>query len=237
VKNLVTIIALFLCSASALAEPHRSSVIVLPVTIIHGAGSAWIGESVERSLQADLRNASIAHPGGIAMDDPAAIASIAHNASADYVVQGGVQIVADQVRLSAKVFDGAGKSIGAGKATGDLRHLFDLEDSVADQIRDLIDKTTAAKHPATTPIPAIQESGPIRIAPAQVLPIGTVPESYSSTALRDGRDRYIYQVPYYGCFGPYGCGGYGYGGFGGFGCFGGVFNGSYSTGGNHALAW
>ena len=240
VKTFVAIIALLICSASTFAEPRHSAILLLPVTVINGAGSEWVGQSVQQSLQTDLHNASIAHTAALAMDDSDAIARIARNASADFVVGGQVQIAADQVRLTATVFNHAGASIGAAKATGDMRHLFDLEDALADQIRNDIDRSAAAQQPITTPIPVIQSSGPIRIAAPKALPIGTVAVSYTSTALRDGRDRYIYQLPFYGCFGGYG---YGYCGLGCYGCggfccgFGGVFNGSYSTGGTHSLPW
>lgn len=226
----LTIIALLTCSANARAGSHQPVILLLPFTVLNG--SAWIVDSVQQSLQADLRNSSIAHAPAAAVDDSAAIARIAHNASSDYVVLGHVQIIDDQVRLTASVFNDAGTSIGVAKTTGDLRRLFDLEDVLADQLRDAIAKTTAAKQAVSTAIPEVQGSGPIRMTSAKALPLGTVPQTYSTTALRDGRDRYLYQVPFYGCWGY---GGFGLGGFG-FGC-GGVFNGSYSTGGQHALAW
>lgn len=221
-------------STNLFADPHQPRVLLLPVRIINGTGSEWIGESVQQSLRADLHDASIAHPDAAIADDTAAIARIAHSASADFIVQGQVQIAEDQVRLTASVFNNAGTSAGSAKATGDLHHLFDLEDDLSRQIRDSIRSATVAKRPITTPIPTVQGSGPIRVAAAPALPIGTVPESYSSAALRDGRDRNIYQVPSYGCFG--GWEPYGYCGFGGCG-WGGVFNGGYSTGGGHSLAW
>ena len=199
---------------------------------------------MQQSLQTDLRNSSLSHAIAPAIDDAASIARAAHAASVDFVVEGNIQIVDDQTRLTASLFNKDGLSIGSAKATGDVHRLFDLEDALADQLHDGLRKATRAI--PTTPIPAVASSGPIRIAPAASLPIGSVPESYTSAALRDGRDRYIYQVPFYGCFGGYGCGGYGSGGCGyGYGSFGGLgsfgipagFNGSGSGGGSHSLAW
>jgi TolB-like protein len=205
--------------------------------------SAWVSESVQQSLQADLRNAVVSHAGAVEMDDAEAIARVAKNAGVDEVVSGHIQVIGDRVRITASLCNSAGALVGTGKATGALDHLFDLEDALADQIRDGLAKAASAKHPITTPIPDMPTAGPLVMAPAKSYPIGTVPAAFTSAALQDGRDRYIYQVPYYGC-----CGGWGYGcayggwAFGGFGCgWGaggcGVFNGSYSTGGQHSLAW
>jgi len=235
VKTFIAIIALFVCATSALAQSRQPSILLLPFTTINAGGAtgatAGIADSVGQSLQADLRNATISRNTG-------------GKSSADFVVSGNIQLAGDQVRLIATVVDRAGNTIATAKATGDLRHLFDLEDALADQIREGLARVASAKHPITTPIPDMPTVGPLIMAPAKTYPIGTVPESYSSVALRDGRDRYIYQVPYYGCWGGWGCGACGYGGwgFGGFGCgwgggWGGVFNGSYSTGGHHSLAW
>ena len=210
----------------------------MPVTAVGAAGREWVGPAVQQSLQADLRNASIFHGSQTPPDDSATIAKMAHDESVDYVVEARAQIAEDQVRVTDLVFDNSGHSIGSAKATGELRQLFDVEDTLAEQIRNSISKSIVATHPITTPIPAVQGSGPIRMGVAKALPIGTVPESYSSAALLDGRDRNIYQVPLYGWFGPCGYGLYGCYGFGGFGCgIGGVFDGGYSTGGGHSLAW
>jgi TolB-like protein len=242
VKPLIAIIASLVLATTAHAEPSHPTVLLLPFTIINGTGSEWVGDSVQQSLHADLKNSVIGHSASNIADDPAAIARIAHNASVTFVVGGQVQIVENQIRLTATLFNNTGATIGTAKATGEMRKLFDLEDTLADQIHENLVASIRTRL-ASTPMPTVESSGPIRIAAAKSYPIGTVPVSYSSAALRDGHDRYLYQVPYYGCFGcgGYGCGGYGgYGsfGFGGFGFgIGGVFNGSYSTGGGHSLAW
>jgi TolB-like protein len=217
---LIAIIALFVCATSVLGQSRQPSIALRPFATINASGAAWIGNSVVQSLQADLRNATISR------------------SAADFVVSGNIQVIQDQVRLIATVVDRTGATVTTAKATGDLRHLFDLEDSLANQIRDGLARVAIAKHPVTTPIPDMPTAGPLVMTPAKTYPIGTVAQSFSSPALRDGRDRYIYQVPCYGCWGGwgYGCGWGGYGcGWGGFG--GGVFNGSYSTGGQHSLAW
>ena len=165
-------------------------------------------------------------------------ARMAQNAGAGYVVGGNVQVVGEQVRITATVVDRSGAAIGSAKVTGESRKLFDLEDGLADQIRDDISASRARQHVLTTPVPTVQSSGPIRVAQQPSVPLGTVPVQYSSSALRDGRDRYIYQVPVYGCYGEYGFGAWGCYGLGGFCCGrGGVLDGGYSTGGTHSLAW
>jgi TolB-like protein len=242
VKNIVAIIAALFFSTNAFADAHHPAILLLPWTIASPGASDWIGESVQQSLKADLHNASIAHPSAAPVDDPASIARLAHNASVDFVVEGHVQVIEDQLRLTATLYDSAGHSVITAKSTGALRRLFDLEDALADQIRDGLHQATAKARPITTPIPTIQSAGPIQMAQPKVLPIGTVPESYSSAQLRDGRNRFIYQVPTYGYFGGWGYGGWGNGGFGyaGYGIggnFPGVVDGGYSSGGTRTLAW
>jgi TolB-like protein len=228
-------VGLALCSTNVFAETHRPKILVLAFPTIGNGNSAWVSQSVQQSLQADLRNASVSHAAAVEMDDAAAIARVAKNAAVDDVVKGHLQVVGDQIRLTASLCDSAGAVIGTAKATGTLDHLFDLEDSLADQLGDAVAKEVAAKRVATTPIPVVDAVGPLVVTPAKAVPIGTVPVAYGSEAIRDGRDRYIYQAPYFGGYGSgFGACGIGFG-FGGWG--GGVFNGSYSTGGGHSLAW
>jgi TolB-like protein len=230
-------IAVLAYSTQAMAASHQPSVLLLPPTMINAAGQEWVGDSLQQSLQADIHHASVAHAAAPAADDSAAMARLARNASVDWLVQTHVQFAVDQIRLTATVFNDTGKPIGAAKATGDLRHLFDVEDALAEQIADVLGKARAASHPITTPIPVVEGSGPLKVGAPQVMPIGTVPVAYSSEAMRDGHDRYIYQVPVYGCYGGCGYGGFGYCGYGFGGGYGGFSGVGYSTFGGHGLAW
>jgi hypothetical protein len=86
-----------------------------------------------------------------------------------------------------------------------------------------ISHASAGPRQPVGPIPEMPSVGPLQVAPPRELPLGVVPYQSTSAALQDARDRYLYQVPEYGCFGDchggygFGLGAFGYGGFGGCG--------------------
>jgi hypothetical protein len=226
-----------------LAESRSAHVVLLPPTLINSAGSDWVSDSLLQSLQADLHHATFAHVSAPIATDADALAKLAHNAAADYLIQPHAQFSTDSVRLTAEIYNDAGQQIGSAKTTGEMKRLFDVEDAMAGQLQEIVDRAAAMKHPTTAPAPTVSSVGPLMVSPiAAVVPVGTVPVAYSSQALRDGRDRSLYQIPVDGCLGYGGFGPYGYFGFGGacgYRC-GGIpanFNGASSAGGAHTLSW
>ncbi len=215
----------------AAAEPIR--VIVLPFSdgATHENDSICAG--VQSSLVADLPHASAATSAS-GLEQSADAARAARSAGAQYVVMGQLQRIDSQVRLTAQLFDAGGQPIGAAKESGDLHELFTLEDKLAFDLRDSI-RSVVQSHRANTPMPTVASIGPLKFAPQPLLPVGTVPVSYTNQRLRDGAERNIYNTPYYEYDGfGFGCGGFGgglgcFGGFGGFGFGGGGVG--FATGG------
>lgn len=163
--------------ASAADGPPR--VMVLPFEEISANPSqGWIGQAISQSIVAELSQLRMIAPA--AGDRQTSVAdralAAAQAGGADYVVLGGYQLLDPQLRITGQVIAvDSGEVIGGLKATGTVRDLFGMQDSLAAQtkriLRAAVEPTPAdssASPPASTDQPAayrpVESSGPIRIS-------------------------------------------------------------------------
>jgi TolB-like protein len=208
--SLVGSVILVAASAS-LAAPAEMRVVVLPFSTSATQDGGSIGVGIQSSLLADLPHASA---GSVEsnLDPTKDVVALAQARHATYVVAGQVQRVDSSLRITAQLLDANGQTVGSAKESGDVHDLFQLEDKLAFDLRDSI-RSVERSHHALQPMPTIASAGPIRFAPQPLLPVGTVPVTYTSQKLRDGQQRNIYNYPFYECDG-FGCAGFGFGGCG-----------------------
>lgn len=206
----------------------RPGVVVRPFETLSGKPEdAWIGRSVQQTLIADLtkaRDLRLLDAG----DDR-------------YSIAGQVHVSGDDVRITGHITDTrANRNLGVLKITGSRDDLFAMQDELAEQARDRLERagviqTAQARYPDDAgPPPPIEPSGPL----ATGMPHQSVEQrfnsifrrldgwyDYSNYRLSSVYDRYYfysgYQIglpsfaPIYGRGGYYGPRyyGYGYGGY------------------------
>jgi TolB-like protein len=210
---------------------------LLPFHAVGQSGdNAWIAEAIEEDLSHDLsRNAAI-HVIRPATTQPLAAAdglAAARDANAQRLISGSYQVNDDQLRITGEVIDvSQAQPVGEIKATGGVRDLFQLEDSLAMQLWHILPQPTqqtAANDIQVTPLEDFVNSQP---AAPQVAP-SPVYDTEPAYVPSDGGNSY-------GDFGygyPYGYGwpAFIYGGFGqGFGHRG-RFGGGGGGGGFHPM--
>ena len=215
---------------TAPAEPV--SVMLLPFhAVAPDNQNAWISSAIDEDLAHDLsRNRAIrlirpATTQPLAVPDELAAA---RDVNAQRVVSGSYQVVDDQLRITADVRDPAQSQPVAGvKATGQVRDLFRLEDSLAMQLwHDLPqdDQASAADFQVT---PLDDNVSTQAAAPPMVYQdISPAPDIYPDTGFAPVDSGYPYANYGYGY--PYGGFGYPlfiYGGYRGY--HGGGYHGGY----------
>jgi TolB-like protein len=192
---------------------HPSIVRLMPFHAV-GATSdnAWISQAIDEDLAHDLsRNHSIrvvrpattepSVPAPNAADTPGSL-------KADQVISGSYQVVDDQLRITAEVTDqNETQPVGEAKATGRVRDLFQLEDSLATQLWHVLPQPSepaVASDFQVTPLEDYVASQQNSTAPPTVI---YEPAPNDAAASPD------YGVaPYTGAYDyPYGPYGYGYG--------------------------
>src|SRR5438128_4793698 len=115
-------LALLLATTSVMAETAR--VFVAPFTDSTNHAD-WINKSVRQSLADELALTR-------------SIEVIDRQEGAQYIVSGTIQRVGGELRVSGRVQDAGGKSVGGFRATGAQRQLFALEDSIAAQVKQIV---------------------------------------------------------------------------------------------------
>jgi TolB-like protein len=222
------------------APAQQVSVMLLPFHAVTPNGeNAWISSAIDEDLANDLsRNRAIrlvrpATTQPLAAPDELAAA---RGANAQRVVSGSYQVVEDQLRITADVRDPSqAQPIAEVKATGLVRDLFRLEDSLAMQLwHDLPqapeqapDQAAAADFQVTPLDDNVNVQG---TAPAVVIDppdVAAAPDVYPDSAIAPFDSAYPYADYGYGY--PYGfgvplfIGGAGYHGY-----HGGSFHGHYT---------
>ena len=171
------ILALFAIAPSisngsrAFAQPRstaaatREQAAVLPFINISGdSADDWIGTGIAESLAADLNGAGVAAARAeaasvprsteIGLGAPDAILEAGRTLRASRIVTGAYQRIGDRLRITARVFDaGTGTLVHAVTVDGALGDLFDVQDRVAGQIREVL--APDDRRAATTPAPAM----------------------------------------------------------------------------------
>lgn len=222
-KPMKIVIALLMSLASASAQtapvtPPATGTKAL-VLLFEGLGTQaseqFIGKTLQQGVVADLSRSSLQASASdkSALANDAAI-QLGREASARYVVSGSYQVVNNEVRINGQVLDViSGNSLGGLKATGNVRDLFALEDTVAEQAKYAIAPPSATTRPAPVafnpqPPISIQVNSPVTTTIDQTAtpqPDRMQPQPYASG--------YPYGYPYgsgYGYGYPYG-NPYGYG--------------------------
>jgi serine/threonine-protein kinase len=132
----------------AAAEPRTFRVAVLGfANITRGPEDDWLGTGVAETLAADLKDAAgvtviarerlleAARRLGLAEADEARGRELGHAVDADYVVGGGYQRLADQVRLTARITDvRRGVVAHTVKLDGTMASIFGLQDRLAAEV-------------------------------------------------------------------------------------------------------
>ena len=146
-------------------------VLVTPFTALHvEKGQQWIPQAVVDNLVADLGRGQMYRPiftqSHVIVEDNATAARLAKVAATPMVIRGAVQVVDDQVRLTAQLIESdSGETLQYAVATGSPNDMLKLEDSLAAQLQGREPATAAA-----TTMTAAATSAPATTAAAAVTP-------------------------------------------------------------------
>lgn len=121
-------------------ETNGVAVLVLPFQPVaqDERPAAWIGEAISETLTSDLSvdGRLDVSTGDAPAADAEAAADAGKQARAAFVVFGSYQKIDGQLRITGRILDVAKGEVTAGaKATGPVRDLFALQDSLADQVQ------------------------------------------------------------------------------------------------------
>ncbi len=199
------------------AWSEQATVVLIPLKpLAETSNTAWIAEGIAQNLLNELGRFAYARPmvlkDQVPVGTPEDAASVGKMAAAKYALFGSYQLSETEIRITAQVVkvDG-GKMIGAIRATGAMRDLFSLEDSIADQLKRVL-KTELAPEPAAAAAPAQP------VQPPAIQPNGPLPnpqdqrdqELIDRARMRFDNPDYWYNRYNYGYPSYYGYYGYGY---------------------------
>jgi TolB-like protein len=123
-------------------------VLVMPFKPLGDAGPDWVAKAVQDNLVTDLSAARM-HPTAAAkpLDDNIAASAAGKSAASRFVIVGTFQPADGLLRFTGQILDvSSGQSLAGLSATGSLRDLFSLEDSLSQQtIRAILNQTNPAK--------------------------------------------------------------------------------------------
>jgi TolB-like protein len=210
-----------------------TTVVLLPFRAVgQTADNAWISQAIDEDLAHDLsRNGAIrllrpstTQPAGDGLQ-------AARDASAQRLISGSYQVVDDQLRINAELIDvNSAQPLAQAKATGRIRDLFQLEDSLAMQLWHNLPQgqgQVAADEFRVTPL---QDDQVVSSSP-EIYEPQPAPQVYDTAP--DYGPSYDY-TPYDSVY-PYGGYGYGFGFplfiYGGYGYQRGGYHGHYGGGG------
>jgi TolB-like protein len=122
--------------------PGDPSILLLPFTTIPAnTSSDWIGPAIQQNLLNELARAKVIQPllppaAQTPIADPAAATQAAKAAGSTFVLYGSYHLNDGSLRITGQVLESAtGRHVGAVKATGTLRDLFALEDTLGEQLK------------------------------------------------------------------------------------------------------
>jgi TolB-like protein len=157
--------------ATATTAPSATvagDVLVAPFKPLGDAGPDWVAKAVQENLVTDLSAARF-HPATAekAFDDNTAAVNAGRVASARFVVVGTIQPGDGLLRFTGQILNvNTGQSVAGITATGSVRDLFALEDSLSQQ---------AIRAIATQATPVAQQqpgaAQPVAVAPVAVVPV------------------------------------------------------------------
>ncbi len=121
------------------AANARPTALILPFAPVGPSDRDWIGKGVQQDLAAELIRTTrlrVATPSNVPpVSDPETALKIARDANSTFVIFGQFQVMETTVRITGQVMETAtGQTVISLKATGPTRDLFNLEDTLADQV-------------------------------------------------------------------------------------------------------
>lgn len=160
---------------AAQADVPASDVLVLAFDEIDANPvQDWIGSGVQQSLVADLsqlKTLQTSSGAGRTTDLQRAVET-GRRAGAAYVILGSYQVVEPQLRISGQVVDvTSGRVVGALKATGTVRDLFALQDTLGTQAKRILNEQLTP--PAQAPAQPSQADPAAAAAPSVVVNVQT----------------------------------------------------------------
>jgi TolB-like protein len=202
------------------------SVMLLPFhAVTANPDNSWISAAIDEDLAHDLSRNRAIHLVRPSTTQPVAAAdglAAARDAKADRLISGSYQVVDDQLRINAEVIDmSQTQPVAQAKATGRVRDLFQLEDSLAMQLWRILprpDAQASANDIQVTPLedyvngesappPEVYQPPRAEVSPG---PIYDYPPDYDYTPSIAGYPYgyYGYGYPYFGAplffYGGYG---------------------------------
>src|SRR6266850_1804764 len=169
-------ILLFLASSPLLAQqagaPPEITIFLSPLRAVGEDGkTAWISQSVQQNILHDHARVQGVRP--ILPTIPPADRDVAIKdakaAGANLLLEGSYTLADPGIRITIQILDlRTNQYIGAAKATGPLRELFALEDSIAEQVKRMALAQVRLHAPAAAPqqqLPpvAIPGNGPVQM--------------------------------------------------------------------------
>jgi len=137
-------LVIMVCAVRVQAADAAPTVLLLPFGLLgEGGGGEWIGKAVQQSLLSDLSRNKSLQPLAPAQAARAVDLEEARKAGkaagADFVVYGSYQLSETGLRITGQVLDvNSGRFVGGVKATGTVRELFAMEDTIADQAKRIL---------------------------------------------------------------------------------------------------
>jgi TolB-like protein len=211
-------VGMAMCLAVLGAGPVKEKVLIMPFAPVDpNSNQVWIGRAVGQNLMTDFSRSPLLtpiSPGAVqATDDLAAAVKAGKESGARYVIFGSFQGESANLRITGQIIDMKTEQPIAGlRATGMMRDLFALEDTIADEARRVLPHPQVDNPPAPAQAQAPVQQQPMvsmRGFEGSDLQQSTLAGPYSGNVYAD-RYQYLEPVwPYYG----YGYGyryGYGY---------------------------
>ena len=204
----------------AAPTPPETTIFLSPLRAVGEDGkTAWISQSVQQNILHDLTRVQGVRsilPTIPPADRDVAIKD-AKAAGANFLLEGSYTLADPGIRITIQILDlRTNQYIGAAKATGPLRELFALEDSIAEQVKRMALAQVRLHAPAAAPqqqLPpvAIPGNGPVQMQFPWDRDKPFLAEAKRQAILDSEYEASNYRNTYtYGVSGYYG---YGYGGY------------------------
>jgi TolB-like protein len=175
----------------------------------------WVAQALQEDLAGQVAQGAMFVPRvsdkPLLGSDSSSALQAAHDAGAAIVIFGSYQSMNDQIRVTAQVADVAsGRIVGTLQATGGVTDLFKMEDSLAQQLHQILPQP-ASEMPQISYGTA---NGPITSAPLPDNYAAPAPDAYASPDYSSDNSSYGspysggYYPPSYGYYPPYFYGGF-----------------------------
>ncbi len=147
-------------AAAAEGQPFNQTVLLLPLKSIgETSNTAWIAEGIQQNFANELSRFTLAS--ATVVKDQTAVATAdearkaAKAAGAAYGLFGSFQLTDTEIRATAQLLNLKTDAVVGGiRATGPIRDLFSIEDSLAEQLKRLLKGDIQPQNPAPAPVPA-----------------------------------------------------------------------------------